>query len=198
MPTLEHEFVKSISKMPTLKKSAVRIRAHLNNSLPIIAGNMNTMDKTMDTCQYLLSQSWVNHYPYSHKHPYIDLGLNKAAVFTCSGLLEMLMEIKYADTSNHLYLMWSIFSTTSGVLLVIGCSGWVRSCVPVIKMKLTKKSKKLFSHDLELMEGSQASIERKDMHYSLSGGWAQKGLTREESRLYLSPSTADSDSNVNE
>ena len=50
---------------------------------PEIDGLMDTVKLALDTYNYLMSQSWEDHYPASKMHPYIDLGLHDAALETC-------------------------------------------------------------------------------------------------------------------
>ena len=71
---------------------------------PDIDCPIDTVKEALDSCHYLLSQSWVDHYPASKTCPYINLGLHDAALETCHSMLEMTIQNiqqEFSDTTDH-------------------------------------------------------------------------------------------------
>ena len=61
------------NKMP----ESVKVTSVAGSSIarPDFDGPMDTLKEALDSCHYLLSESWVDHYSASKTGPYIDLGL---------------------------------------------------------------------------------------------------------------------------
>ena len=58
----------------------VKILPHINRLFPIITRDFDSVDEAINTCAYLLSQSWIDHYQNSNSKSYINVGLFTASV----------------------------------------------------------------------------------------------------------------------
>ena len=82
----------------------ITLQANSSSKMPIIMGNMDMLPEALGTCNYLLSQLWVDHFPHSKTRPYVDLCLYATALKTCKGMLEMMFELiiqRYAYASDQ-------------------------------------------------------------------------------------------------
>ena len=76
-------------KVPSEGKMFIVSVASSSAVKPQLISPIDTIKEALDTCHYLLAQSWVAYYPASKMRPYVDLGLHAAALQTCKSLLEM-------------------------------------------------------------------------------------------------------------
>ena len=118
--TISGHIFARIARMPKQSKNMVKISPHTNSSFPIITGNFDSVDDTFNTWEYLLSQSWIDNYPYSNSKSLIDVGLFMASVPACQGLSKIVLEnqiMKHEDIKDDYHLLWIIFSTFARVLI---------------------------------------------------------------------------------
>ena len=140
-----------------------------------IDGPMDTVKEALDTCNYLMSQSWVDHYPVSKTRPYINLGLHNIALETCCSLLEMTIhniQQEFSDTTDHWYLIWYILSTIIG-LFMTACilnSVWVH--ILPKKLKIMRKSKENITRDRKVCEREITT--RKNIACTSNTTWAHR------------------------
>ena len=57
---------------------------------------------------------------------------------------------------------------------MLGCGSMVRTRMLSRKLNITRHSNDSVATDLDILERTQVSVERNDMHHCLSGSWAHR------------------------